>query len=83
VLVLLSGDKTVTTPIESTVAVDPYVNGTAMFGRERNHVGILSYKRGIKSTTRSGLPSSRKECGKLAPHTFAAVESNNVSDGQM
>ncbi|KAG2145663.1 hypothetical protein BD769DRAFT_1660754 [Suillus cothurnatus] len=33
-----------------------------MFGREHNHVKILSYKRGMKSTRRSGLPSSRKEC---------------------
>lgn len=42
ILVLSSGEKTVTTPIESSIAASPYVNGTAMFGRgrNRNHVGI-------------------------------------------
>ncbi|KAG1733502.1 putative aminoadipate reductase [Suillus lakei] len=41
VLVLSSGEKTVPAPIESIVAANPYVNGTVMFGRGRNHVGIL------------------------------------------
>ncbi|KAG2359853.1 hypothetical protein BDR07DRAFT_1611133 [Suillus spraguei] len=41
VLVLSSGEKTVTTPIENSIAASPYVNGTAIFGRGRNHVGIF------------------------------------------
>ncbi|KAG0691850.1 putative aminoadipate reductase [Suillus ampliporus] len=41
VLVLSSGEKTVPAPMESIIAANPYVNGTVMFGRGRNHVGIL------------------------------------------
>ncbi|KAG2119415.1 putative aminoadipate reductase [Suillus clintonianus] len=41
VLVLSSGEKTVPAPMESIIAANPYVNGTVMFGRGRNHVGVL------------------------------------------
>ncbi|KAG2140138.1 putative aminoadipate reductase [Suillus clintonianus] len=41
VLVLSSGEKTVPAPMESVIGANPYVNGTVIFGRGRNQVGIL------------------------------------------
>ncbi|OAX35330.1 acetyl-CoA synthetase-like protein [Rhizopogon vinicolor AM-OR11-026] len=41
VLILSSGEKTVPAPMESIIGTNPYVNGTVMFGRERNQVGII------------------------------------------
>ncbi|KAG1750096.1 putative aminoadipate reductase [Suillus lakei] len=41
VLVLSSGEKTVPAPMESIIGANPYVNGTVIFGRGRNQVGIL------------------------------------------
>ncbi|KAG1821117.1 acetyl-CoA synthetase-like protein [Suillus subaureus] len=41
VLVLSSGEKTVPAPMESIICANPYVNGTVIFGRGRNQVGIL------------------------------------------
>jgi long-subunit acyl-CoA synthetase (AMP-forming) len=41
VLILSSGEKTVPAPMESIVGANRYVNGTVMFGRGRNQVGIL------------------------------------------
>ncbi|KAH7928011.1 putative aminoadipate reductase [Leucogyrophana mollusca] len=41
VLILSSGEKTVPAPIEGIIGANPIVGGTAMFGRERNQVGIL------------------------------------------
>ncbi|KAG1835273.1 putative aminoadipate reductase [Suillus variegatus] len=41
VLVLSSGEKTVPAPMESIISANPHVNGTVIFGRGRNQVGIL------------------------------------------
>ncbi|OAX30525.1 acetyl-CoA synthetase-like protein, partial [Rhizopogon vinicolor AM-OR11-026] len=41
VLILSSGEKTVPAPMENIVSASRYVNGTVMFGRQRNQVGIL------------------------------------------
>ena len=41
VLILSSGEKIVPAPMENIIDANPYVNGTVMFGRERNYVGIL------------------------------------------
>jgi long-subunit acyl-CoA synthetase (AMP-forming) len=41
VLILSSGEKTVPAPMEGVVSANRYVNGTVMFGRGRNQVGIL------------------------------------------
>ncbi|EGN94883.1 hypothetical protein SERLA73DRAFT_162904 [Serpula lacrymans var. lacrymans S7.3] len=41
IIVLSSGEKTVPAPMENTIASNPVVGGTVMFGRARNHVGIL------------------------------------------
>lgn len=41
ILVLSSGEKTVPAPMESIIGASPYVNGTVMFGRGRNQVGVL------------------------------------------
>jgi long-subunit acyl-CoA synthetase (AMP-forming) len=41
VLILSSGEKTVPAPMESVVGANRYVNGTVMFGRGRNQVGII------------------------------------------
>ncbi|KAH7913622.1 putative aminoadipate reductase [Hygrophoropsis aurantiaca] len=41
VLILSSGEKTVPAPMEGVIGANPIVGGTAMFGRERNQVGIL------------------------------------------
>jgi long-subunit acyl-CoA synthetase (AMP-forming) len=40
-LILSSGEKTVPAPMESIIGANQYVNGTVMFGRERNQVGII------------------------------------------
>ncbi|KIJ62359.1 hypothetical protein HYDPIDRAFT_114895 [Hydnomerulius pinastri MD-312] len=41
VIILASGEKTVPAPMESVIASSPLLQGVAMFGRERNQVGIL------------------------------------------
>ncbi|EGN93427.1 hypothetical protein SERLA73DRAFT_115874 [Serpula lacrymans var. lacrymans S7.3] len=41
VIVLSSGEKVVPAPMENIIASSPVVGGTVMFGRARNHVGIL------------------------------------------
>ncbi|OAX31791.1 putative aminoadipate reductase [Rhizopogon vinicolor AM-OR11-026] len=41
VLILSSGEKTVPAPMENLVGASSYVNGTVMFGRQRNQVGII------------------------------------------
>ncbi|OAX38467.1 putative aminoadipate reductase [Rhizopogon vinicolor AM-OR11-026] len=41
VLILASGEKTVPAPMETTISDNPCVNGTVMFGRGRNQVGII------------------------------------------
>jgi len=41
VLMLSSGEKTVPAPMENIINANPYVNGTVMFGRARNQVGVL------------------------------------------
>ncbi|OAX33021.1 acetyl-CoA synthetase-like protein, partial [Rhizopogon vinicolor AM-OR11-026] len=41
VLILSSGEKTVPGPMENIIGASRYVNGTVMFGRGRNQVGIL------------------------------------------
>ncbi|KAH7912703.1 putative nonribosomal peptide synthetase [Hygrophoropsis aurantiaca] len=46
VLILASGEKTVPAPMESIIGSNPYIQGTVMFGRERNQVGILIEPRG-------------------------------------
>jgi long-subunit acyl-CoA synthetase (AMP-forming) len=38
---LSSGEKTVPAPMESIIGANHYVEGTVMFGRGRNQVGIL------------------------------------------
>jgi len=40
-LILSSGEKTVPAPVESVIGASRYVNNAVMFGRGRNHVGIL------------------------------------------
>ncbi|KAH7929525.1 putative nonribosomal peptide synthetase [Leucogyrophana mollusca] len=46
VLILASGEKTVPAPMESIIGSNPLVQGTVMFGRARNQVGILIEPRG-------------------------------------
>jgi hypothetical protein len=41
VIILASGEKTVPAPMESVILSCPLVQGTVMFGRERNQVGVL------------------------------------------
>lgn len=38
---LASGEKTVPTPMEDIINSSPLVQGSVMFGRERNQVGVL------------------------------------------
>ncbi|KAF9238232.1 putative nonribosomal peptide synthetase, partial [Melanogaster broomeanus] len=41
VITLASGEKTVPAPMEGIIGSSPLLQGTVMFGRERNQVGIL------------------------------------------
>ncbi|KAF9238231.1 putative nonribosomal peptide synthetase, partial [Melanogaster broomeanus] len=41
VIMLASGEKTVPAPMEGIIGSSPLLQGTVMFGRERNQVGIL------------------------------------------
>ena len=55
-MILSSGEKTVPAPMESAVGANRYVNGTVMFGRGRNQVGILieprpGYEIGVNDAT--------------------------------
>ncbi|KAG6878149.1 hypothetical protein C0993_011567 [Termitomyces sp. T159_Od127] len=78
VIVHSSGEKTVPAPMEAIIISDPLVRGAVVFGRERDHTGILiepEPERGIDVTDHSQLASLRN---KLWP---TIEEANSIAPG--
>ncbi|KZT23998.1 putative aminoadipate reductase [Neolentinus lepideus HHB14362 ss-1] len=73
VLVLASGEKTVPAPIEGHILHSPMVQGTLMFGRGRDQVGII-----IEPTPEFAIdPKDEKALGEFRNKIWPVVEEAN------